>query len=121
MNIADNLKSFREQKGLLQKEVANAVGVHPSNYSKMEKGERDVSIEVADKLAVFFGVTIDELVHMTGQVPDEVTVADKSVSERINLVQQLEEEDKQALFRIIDSMLTKSKFKDFFNKNVATL
>jgi len=31
-----------------------AVGVHPSNYSKMEKGERDVSIEVADKLAVFF-------------------------------------------------------------------
>ncbi|WP_410504187.1 helix-turn-helix domain-containing protein [Maribacter sp. MJ134] len=31
------------------------VGVHPSNYSKMEKGERDVSIEVADKLAKYFG------------------------------------------------------------------
>ncbi|MCF6347017.1 MAG: helix-turn-helix domain-containing protein [Flavobacteriaceae bacterium] len=121
MNIADNLKVFREQKGLLQKEVANAVGVHPSNYSKMEKGERDVSIEVADKLAKFFGVTIDELVHMTNQVPDEITIVDKSVSERINLIQQLEEEDKKAIYRIIDSMLTKSKFKDFFNKNVASL
>ncbi len=121
MNIADNLKTYREQKGLLQKEVANAVGVHPSNYSKMEKGERDVSIEVADKLAKFFGITIDELVHMSDQVPKEVTIVDKSVSERINLIQQLEQEDKQALFRIIDSMLTKTKFKDFFSKNVASL
>lgn len=73
MNRADNLKTYREQKGLLQKEVANAVGVHPSNYSKMEKGERELSIEVADKLAKYFGVTLDELVHMTEQIPDEVT------------------------------------------------
>lgn len=121
MNIADNLKAYREQKGLLQKEVANAVGVHPSNYSKMEKGERDVSIEVADKLAKYFGITLDELVHMSEQAPKEVTIVDKSVSERINLIQQLEEEDKQALFRIIDSMLTKTKFKDFFDKNMASL
>ena len=92
-----------------------------SNYSKMEKGERDVSIEVADKLAKYFGITLDELVHMSEQIPKEVTIVDKSVSERINLIQQLEDEDKQALFRIIDSMLTKSKFKDFFNKNKASL
>jgi len=48
-------------------------------------------------------------------------VADKSVSERINLIQQLKEEDKKALFDIIESMLIKSKFKDFFNKNGAAL
>jgi len=66
-------------------------------------------------------VTIDELVYMNEQVPKEVTIVDKSVSERINLIQQLEQEDKQALFRIIDSMLTKTKFKDFFDKNMASL
>lgn len=121
MDLARNLKTLREQKGLLQKEVANAVGVHPSNYSKMEKGERDVSIEVADKLARFFGITIDELIHMDGKIPGEVTIADKSVNERLKLIQQLEEEDKNAIFRIIDGMLTKAKFKDFFNKNVAAL
>jgi len=121
MQLAENLKALRKEKGLLQKEVANAVGVHPSNYSKMEKGERDISIEVADKLAKYFGLTLDELVHMNGNVSEEVTIEDKSVSERIKLIQQLEEEDKKALFRIIDSMLTKSKFKDFFQKNVAVL
>jgi len=121
MDLAKNLKALREQKGLLQKEVANAVEVHPSNYSKMEKGERDVSIEVADKLAKFFGVTLDELVHMDGKIPDEVTIIDKSANERLKLIEQLEEEDKNAIYRIIDTMLTKSKFKDFFNKNVAAL
>ena len=121
MNLADNLKILREQKGLLQKEVANAVNVHPSNYSKMEKGEREVSITTADKLAKYFGITLDELVHMNGDMPNEVTIIDKSTSERLKLIQQLEDEDKNAIFRIIDGMLTKTKFKDFFNKNIATL
>jgi len=119
--VGYNLKALREQKSLLQKEVANAVGVHPSNYSKMEKGERDVSINTADKLAKYYGVTLDELVHMSGKVPDDITIIDKSTSERLKLIQQLEEEDKNAIFRIIDGMLTKSKFKEFFNKNVAAL
>lgn len=58
---------------------------------------------------------------MNGKVPDEITIVDKSTNERLKLIAQLEEEDKNAIFRIIDSMLTKSKFKDFFNKNVASL
>jgi hypothetical protein len=37
------------------------------------------------------------------------------------MIEQLEEPDKQALFRMIDCMLTKNKFKDFFQKNVAAL
>lgn len=36
-------------------------------------------------------------------------------------VQQLEEEDKQTIFKLIDKMLTNKKFKDFFAKNLATL
>jgi len=39
----------------------------------------------------------------------------------MQLLQQLEEEDKQTVFKIIDKMLTTKKFKDFFNKNIAAL
>ena len=48
-------------------------------------------------------------------------IEDKTAHERLRLIDELEEEDKSALYRIIDSMLTKSKFKDFFQKNVAAL
>jgi transcriptional regulator with XRE-family HTH domain len=119
MQIAQNIKKLREEKGVMQKEVASAVGVHPSNYSKMEKGEREFGIETIDKLASYFGISIDELVHMNGKVPKAVTIEDKTVNEKVQLISQLEEEDKNAVYRIIDGMLTKSKFQTFFEQNIA--
>ncbi len=119
MDIAKNIKKLREERGLMQKEVANAVGVHPSNYSKMEKGEREFGIEVIDKLAKFFGLTIDELVHPNNKLPKEVKVEDKTAIEKVQLISQLDEEDKNAVYRIIDGMLTKNKFQTFFEQNIA--
>jgi len=121
MNIGKNIKKIREQKELMQKEVASAAAIHTSNYSKIEKGEREPSIEALDKIATLFNMTVDEIIHFEGKIPQEVTIKNKTASERLQLIEQLEDEDKQALYRIIDGMLTKSKFKDFFQKNVAAL
>ncbi|MNU13798.1 hypothetical protein D3C71_18430 [compost metagenome] len=71
--------------------------------------------------AKLFGMTIDQIVNYEGNIPTEVSIEDKNINERLLLIEQLEEEDKNAIYRIIDGMLTKSKFKDFFNKNVAAL
>lgn len=121
MHIGKNIKKIREQKGLMQKEVATAAGIHASNYSKIEKGEREPSIDALDKISVLFGMTVDQVIHFEGKIPKEVKIKDKTVTEKLQLIEQLEEEDKQALYRIIDGMLTKNKFKDFFQKNVAIL
>lgn len=118
MNIGENIKRIREQKGMLQKEVATAVNVHPSNYSKIEKGERLPSIDVADKLAKLFDMTIDQIIHLGNGLPQEITIEDKTTNEQLKLLQQLDEEDRKALFRIIDTMVTKKKFKDFLKENV---
>ncbi len=105
----------------MQKEVAAAAGLHPANYNKMEKGEREPSIDALDKIAKLFGMTVDEIIHFEGKVPKEVKIEDKTTNEKLRLIEQLDEEDKQALYRMIDCMLTKNKFKDFFNKNIAAL
>jgi len=39
----------------------------------------------------------------------------------MRLVAELDDKDKNIVFGIIETMLTKKKFKDFFNKNVAAL
>jgi hypothetical protein len=36
-------------------------------------------------------------------------------------MQELDEEERSVIFKMMDNLLTKKKFKDFFNKNVATL
>ena len=121
LQVGLHIKDIRTKKGLLQKEVAAAAGLHPANYNKMEKGEREPSIEALDKISKLFDMTVDQIINYEGDLPKDVTIENKSVAERMKLIEQLEEEDKQAIFRIIDGMLTKSKFKDFFNKNIAAL
>ena len=71
--------------------------------------------------AKYFGMTIDQLVHFDDNMPDEVTVEDKSLMEQVKLIAQLEEEEKSMVFKMIDTFLTKKKFKDFFAKNIAAL
>lgn len=121
MHIGLNIKKIREEKGLRQKEVAAVAGLHPANYNKVEKGEREPSISAIDKISKLLGMTVDQLIHYEGNIPNEVTIEDKSTNEKLKLIEQLDEPDKQALYRMIDCMLTKNKFKDFFQKNVAAL
>jgi len=47
----------------MQKEVASVADMQASNYSKIESGQRDISVEALDKIAVFFGMTVDEIIH----------------------------------------------------------
>jgi len=122
MDLAKNIKVIREKQGLLQKEVALHIGVDKSTYSKIEKGLREVTVAELQKLSKLFNLSADEILNYDENIlPKEVVIEDKTTAEQIQLIQQLEEEDKQTIFKLIDKMLTNKKFKDFFNKNVAAL
>jgi transcriptional regulator with XRE-family HTH domain len=121
MSLANNIKRLREEKGILQKEIANEVGLGISHYSKIENGQREASVELLDKLAKFYAISIDQIVHMDNEIPKEVTLEDKTANEQVRLIAELDEKDKTIVFGMIETMLTKKKFKDFFHKNIAVL
>ena len=121
MGLADNIRKIRKERGFQQKQVALEVEVGISHYNRMEKGEREISVKVLEKLAKFYGLTLDQIVNMNDEVPKEVVIKDKITSEQIRLISQLDKKDKNIVFAIIEKMLTNKKFKDFFNKNVAAL
>ncbi len=121
MKLAENIKRLREDKGFLQKQVAAEIGLKPAHYNKLEKGIVEPSVEILDKLANMYGLTIDQIVHPESNIPKEITIEDKGLLEQVKLIQELEEKDRNTVFNIIDTMLTKAKFKDFFNKNIAAL
>jgi len=67
--FAERLKILREQKGLTQEKLAEAVGVSRSTIGGYEapSKEREPDFEIVRLLADFFGVTVDYLV---GRVDD---------------------------------------------------
>ena len=83
---------------------------------------REVTVAELQKLTKLFNLSADQILNYNeNSIPTEVVMEDKSTIEQMQLLQQLDEEDKTTVFKIIDKMLTTKKFKDFFAKNVAML
>ena len=60
--IEMKLRELREQKGVTQKEVAEAIGCTATVYSRYERGEREPDISTLCSLADYFEVSTDTLI-----------------------------------------------------------
>ena len=59
--MQNNVRRFREEFGLTQKELGEHVGVSRQAINAIETGKFDPSIWLAYDLSQFFGVSIEEL------------------------------------------------------------
>lgn len=50
-DFGQKLKSLRKQKKLSQAQLANKLGVHPTYISSLERGLRNPSLKVIDRIA----------------------------------------------------------------------
>ena len=61
MRFAANLRATRKQKGLSQEELADMAGLHRTYVGSVERGERNVSIDNVERLAVALGLDVVDL------------------------------------------------------------
>lgn len=59
------IRDLREDNDLKQKEVASVLMCDQSLYSKYEREERPLPLDYADKLADYYGVSVDYLMGRT--------------------------------------------------------
>ena len=102
-------KTAEKKQGWSQTQLAEQIESHLSHVNRIETGKYNPSLDVVQKLASVFDVSIDYLVSNTEEDYKEVRIEDKSLLERVKLIDSLDKEDKTALIRVIDSMLTKKK------------
>lgn len=62
--IGNQIKYYRQEKKVKQEELADFLGVSFQAVSKWETGASDPDISLIPKLAVYFGISIDELFEM---------------------------------------------------------
>ena len=66
--LKDMLKLLREERGITKKQLADAIGIKERAYITYEYGQRDVSTDMLQKFADFYGVTTD---YLLGRQPAE--------------------------------------------------
>ena len=64
MKLGENLKRLRLNKGLTQEQAAEALGVSPQAVSRWETDAAYPDITLLPGLAMFYGVSLDELMGM---------------------------------------------------------
>lgn len=62
MSFSEKLYMLRTVKGISQKELADTLGVAQSSINYWEKGQRDPSISIVEKIADYFGISVDEMI-----------------------------------------------------------
>lgn len=60
-NLGKRIQHFREKVGISQKEVAEYLSLDQSMISKMENGERKITLDVVEKLSSLFCCSSDYL------------------------------------------------------------
>ncbi len=61
--LGQNLAFYRKISGMTQKQVAEAVNLNRTTYTKYETGASEPSFEILKKIAAVLGVDINVLLH----------------------------------------------------------
>jgi putative transcriptional regulator len=59
--LQNKIKEFRKQRKITQDELASKMSVTRQTIISLESGKYNASLQLAHKLSVYFGVTIEEL------------------------------------------------------------
>ncbi len=87
MNLGNNLFNARKKQGLSQEDVAEKLGVSRQTISKWETDETLPDIRQSKKLAVLYGLSLDELIEFDIDVKEIQDIIDKTsdkVSDKID-------------------------------------
>lgn len=87
MHLGNNLFNARKRKGLSQEEVAEKLSVSRQTISKWELNETLPDIRQAKRLAILYGLSLDELIEADVDVQAIQEIIDKTsdaVSEKID-------------------------------------
>ena len=59
--MKNKIENIRKEQGILQDEMAKALGVSRQTISSLENGRYNPSITLAYKIAKYFGMTIEDI------------------------------------------------------------
>lgn len=92
MSFCDNLRTLRKNAGLTQKEVSREFEVALSTVAMWETGNRQPDLDTVKRLAVFFKVSLDDLVG-DGLQQKDTLLSEEEMTARITPKNKLMNEE----------------------------
>jgi transcriptional regulator with XRE-family HTH domain len=105
ISFGDRLYEVRKNKKISQADLAKKIGVHGAVIGRYERNEVKPSIEIASQIAKALDISLDYLVGNSDLILDNTLIS------RVQNIQQLDNENKNHLFALMDAFLRDFKAK----------
>ena len=63
--IYGRIKDLREDGDKTQAEIAASIGLYTTTYQRYERGEREIPLDIAIRLAEYYNVSLDYIAGLT--------------------------------------------------------
>ncbi len=98
--LLGNIKRIRKEKGMSQQEVAEKADMLTPTYSRLERGGSTPGLASMVRIAEALEVSVVELFQTT-------EIKDRSVAQKLEMIQGLSEYNKNVINIMLDSMIEK--------------
>lgn len=94
--VGKRLRELRKNRGLSQEKMAETAGVNPKYYSEIERGKRNITLKVMDKISASLGITFRDFF----QFPTDEKLSPEAEAVVVLITDYLKSNDEKALRRI---------------------
>ena len=117
MELHEKLKLLRKERGFTQSQVSEKIGQERSTIACYENGSRKPSVDVLEKLAHIYGVTLD---YFSNKSDSDIMIQLLSQSSEFFRSVGISEADKDAVYRDIMQIYLDSKKEGVKNDDKAS-
>lgn len=107
--FAQRLRELRKQKDLSQTELGQLAGLHYTHIGRFERGTSRPGGDTLLRLADALGVSSDYLLEGAPSAVAKARFEDRELLKQFQEVEQLSEEDKNVIKKLLDAFLTKKQ------------
>lgn len=100
MSFTSRLIALRKQRGLSQKAMADAIGIHANSWKKYETGQTQPSIDALKKIAVALHVSTDFLLF-----DERERGAGEDLAMDFEAVTEFSAEEKQTVRELLEGLI----------------
>jgi transcriptional regulator with XRE-family HTH domain len=109
VGFATRLRELRKAKDLSQTQLGELADLHYTHIGRYERGASRPSGDTLKRLADVLGVSSDYLLEGASDEAAKARFADRELLQQFQAVEQLGEDDKHVVKRLLDAFLTKKQ------------
>lgn len=104
----NRVKQLREEKHITQEKLAKAVGIDRTTISKVESGERELTLDHLQRISKFFDVSFDYVLGTSNerkntiQIIDMTNAKDGVTKVQMDVLKKIEDLNEKDIEKIID-------------------